>query len=141
MIGFERSFAQAERCAALSMTLGFVRAVKWWSPASHRAVALLKRCVLIIRYGSGSFPYERKITQEEYMAFKHSAFVAFVAVPAFLSAGIAIAEDAKWAAPNVAGQPGYKEPPKVDEVHAPRPVKADPRYGGSYQVKHTEANR
>ncbi len=55
------------------------------------------------------------------MAFKHSAFVALVTVPAVLSVTNAIAEDAKWGAPNVAGQPGYKEPPKVDEVHAPRP--------------------
>jgi hypothetical protein len=72
------------------------------------------------------------------MAFKHSAFVALVAVPAVLSVTNAIAEDPKWGAPNVAGQPGYKEPPKVDEVRAPRPVKADPKYGGSYQVKHAE---
>ncbi len=48
-----------------------------------------------------------------------------------------MAGDAKWASPNVAGQPGYKEPPKVEEVHAPRPVK-DPKYGGSYQPKHAE---
>ncbi len=73
------------------------------------------------------------------MAFKRFAFVALVAIPAVLSVASAKAEDAKWGAPNVAGQPGYKEPPKIDEVRAPRPVKADPRYGGSYQVKHTEA--
>ncbi|WP_442756253.1 hypothetical protein ACNHKD_06465 [Methylocystis sp. JAN1] len=72
------------------------------------------------------------------MAFKHSALVALVAVPAVLSVGNAVAEDAKWGAPNVPGQPGYKEPPKVDEVRAPRPVKADPRYGGSYQARHSE---
>ena len=74
------------------------------------------------------------------MAFKHSAAIALVAFPAFLSVGSAIAEDVKWGNPNVPGQPGYKEPSKVDqvEVHAPRPVKADPRFGGSYQVKRTE---
>lgn len=68
------------------------------------------------------------------MAFKHFAFVALVAIPAVCGFG-AIAEEVKWGAPNIPGQPGYKEPPKVDEVRAPRPVKADPRYGGSYQVK------
>lgn len=31
-------------------------------------------------------------------------------------------------APNVAGQPGYKEAPKKDEIHAPRPVQPDARY-------------
>jgi hypothetical protein len=74
------------------------------------------------------------------MAFKHSAFVALVGIPAVCGFGGATAEEAKWAAPNVAGQQGYKEPPKVDEVRAPRPVKADPRYGGSYQVKRDNAN-
>ncbi len=63
------------------------------------------------------------------MAFKHSAFVALVAVPAICGFGsTASAEDAKWGAPNVAGQPGYKEPPKKDEIHAPRPVQGDARY-------------
>ncbi len=64
------------------------------------------------------------------MAFKHSALVALVAVPAVFGVGYATAGEPKWAAPNVPGQPGYKEPPKVDEVRAPRPVK-DPKYGGS----------
>jgi hypothetical protein len=72
------------------------------------------------------------------MALKHSAFVAIILAPAFLGFSGAKAEDAKWAAPNVTGQPGYKEPPKADEVHAPRPVRADPRYGGSYQAKRSE---
>jgi hypothetical protein len=73
------------------------------------------------------------------MAFKHSALVALVAVPAVFGFGGAMAEEVKWGAPNVAGQPGYKEPPKVDEVRAPRPVKDDPRYKGSYQVKRDDA--
>jgi hypothetical protein len=75
------------------------------------------------------------------MAFKHSASIALVAIPAVLSAGSAMAEDIKWGAPNVPGTPGYKEPPKVDEVHAPRPVKPDSRYGGSYQIKHSEDSK
>jgi hypothetical protein len=76
------------------------------------------------------------------MAFKHSAFVAFLAVPAVLIAGNVMAGDAKWGPPNVPGQPGYKEPPKVDEVHAPRPVQ-DPKLG-VYHPKptiKTESNR
>lgn len=72
------------------------------------------------------------------MAFKHFAFVALVAVPAVLNLGDVRAEGVKWGAPNVAGQPGYKEPPKEDEVRAPRAVKADPRYGGSYQTKRSD---
>lgn len=71
------------------------------------------------------------------MAFKHSALAALVAIPVVLSAGYATAGDEKWAAPNVPGQPGYKEPPKVDDVRAPRPAK-DTKYGGGYQSKHTE---
>jgi hypothetical protein len=73
------------------------------------------------------------------MAFKHAAFFALVGIPAVCGFSGAMAEEVKWGVPNVAGQPGYKEPPKVDEVHAPRPVKADPRYGGSYQVKRDTA--
>lgn len=72
------------------------------------------------------------------MAFKKIAFVAFVAVPAVCGFG-AIAEEVKWASPNVAGQPGYKEPPKVDEVRAPRPVRDDPKNHGSYMVRRDEA--
>ncbi len=71
------------------------------------------------------------------MAFKHSAFVALVAVPAALIVGNAMAGDAKWGPPNVPGQPGYKEPPKVDEVHAPRPVQ-DPKLGGYHPKRATE---
>jgi hypothetical protein len=71
------------------------------------------------------------------MAFKHSAFAALVALPAIVMAGRVMAGDVKWDSPNVPGQPGYKEPSKVEEVRAPRPVK-DVKYGGGYQVKHTE---
>ena len=72
------------------------------------------------------------------MRLKQFAFVALLAVPAICGFGTsAMAEDGKWSSPNVPGQPGYKEPPKVDEVHAPRPAK-DPKYGGGYQSKHTE---
>lgn len=66
------------------------------------------------------------------MSFKNSALVALLAVLGF--GGAAFAEEAKWASPNVAGMPGYKEPPKTDEVRAPRPVKDDPRNHGSYNV-------
>lgn len=63
------------------------------------------------------------------MSFKHSALVALFAVPAICGFGsTAFAEDAKWGAPKVAGQPGYQEPTKKDEVHAPRPVQGDARY-------------
>jgi hypothetical protein len=81
---------------------------------------------------------QNESTEEETMAFKHSAFFAFVAVSAVCGFGSAMAEEVKWGAPNVPGQPGYKEPPKSDQVHAPRPVKADPRYGGSYQAKRAD---
>jgi len=72
------------------------------------------------------------------MAFKHSAFVALVAIPTVCGFG-AMAEEVKRAAPNVPGQPGYKEPAKVDEIHAPRAVKDDPRNHGSYMVKRDDA--
>ncbi|WP_457797792.1 hypothetical protein [Methylocystis sp. S23] len=72
------------------------------------------------------------------MAFKKSAFVALVAIPVVCGFG-AMAEEVKWGAPNVAGQPGYKEPPKVDEIRGPRPAKDDPKNKGSYQVKRDEA--
>ncbi|HEY8163543.1 MAG: hypothetical protein ACR650_02740 [Methylocystis sp.] len=63
------------------------------------------------------------------MSFKHSAFVALFAIPAICGFGsTAFAEDVKWGAPKVAGQPGYQEPPKKEEVHAPRPVQPDARY-------------
>ncbi len=71
------------------------------------------------------------------MAFKHSAFVALLAGPAALIVGAAMAGDAKWSSPNVPGQPGYKEPPKVDEVRAPRPVQ-DPKLGGYHPNRATE---
>ncbi len=71
------------------------------------------------------------------MAFKHSAFIALVVVPAALMVGNAMAGDAKWGPPNVPGQPGYKEPPKADEVHAPRPVQ-DPKLGGYHPKRATE---
>jgi hypothetical protein len=68
-------------------------------------------------------------TEEGKMAFKHSAFVALFAVPAICGFGsTASAGDVKWGPPNVAGQPGYKEAPKKDEIHAPRPVQPDARY-------------
>ncbi len=63
------------------------------------------------------------------MAYKHSAIVALLAVSALCGlGGVSLAGDEKWAAPNVPGQPGYKEPPKTDElqVHAPRTTQ-DPR--------------
>ena len=76
------------------------------------------------------------------MAFKHFAFIAIMgilAVPALC--GVAFAEEnlsAKpWAPPNVAGMPGYKEPPKVEEIRMPIP-RTDPRYGG-HQVQHSNA--
>lgn len=79
------------------------------------------------------------------MAFKHSAFVAIMTVPVLCSfAGGALAEEQSsakaWAAPNVAGMPGYKEPPKVDEIRAPIPVKDNPRYGGHYLVPRAGAS-
>lgn len=78
------------------------------------------------------------------MAFKHSAFVALVAVPVLCSAGgVAFAEENSssktWASPDVAGMPGYKEPPKVDDVRAPIPVKDNVKYGGHYQVQRSGA--
>jgi hypothetical protein len=63
------------------------------------------------------------------MVYKHSAIVALLAGSALCGlGGVSLAGDAKWGAPNVPGQPGYKEPPKVDEVRAPRPVQ-DPKPG------------
>ncbi len=70
------------------------------------------------------------------MVYKHSAIVALLAGSALCGlGGMSLAGDAKWAAPNVPGQPGYKEPPKADEVqvHAPRPAQ-DPR---GYHPKRT----
>ena len=63
------------------------------------------------------------------MAYKHSAILALLAGSALCGlGGVSLAEDQKWSAPNVPGQPGYKEPPKSDEmqVHAPRTTQ-DPR--------------
>ncbi|WP_363347121.1 hypothetical protein [Methylocystis echinoides] len=71
------------------------------------------------------------------MALKHTAFATLVALPAFVVAGSVMAGDVKWGSPNVPGQPGYKEPQKVEEVRAPRPVK-DLKYGSGYQMKRTE---
>ena len=76
------------------------------------------------------------------MAYKHSVFIVLAAVPALYGfGGVAFAEEhssAKtWASPNVAGMPGYKEPPKVDEIHAPIP-RSDQRYGGN-QVQPSNA--
>lgn len=75
------------------------------------------------------------------MAFKRIALVAIMLTPIAGGSSGAIALETKWAAPVVAGQPGYKEPPKVEEVHAPRPVKADPRYGGSYQTQRSDNSK
>jgi hypothetical protein len=63
------------------------------------------------------------------MAYKHSAIVALLAASALCGlAGASLAGDEKWSAPNVTGQPGYKEAPKSDDlqVHAPRRTQ-DPR--------------
>ena len=75
------------------------------------------------------------------MAYKHSAIIALLAGSALCGlGGVSFAEDAKWGAPNVIGQPGYKEPPKVDElqVHAPRTTQ-DPRGHDPKRATETES--
>ena len=74
------------------------------------------------------------------MAYKHSAIIALLAGSALCGlGGVALAGDAQWTAPNVPGQPGYKEPPKSDEmkVHAPRPTQ-DPRGHDPRRATETE---
>ena len=74
------------------------------------------------------------------MAYKHSAIIALLAASALCGlGGASLAEDQKWGAPNVQGQPGYKEAPKSDElqVHAPRPTQ-DPRGHDTKRATETE---
>jgi hypothetical protein len=67
--------------------------------------------------------------KEEMMAYKRSVILALLAGSALCGlGGVSFAEDQKWGAPNVQGQPGYKEPAQSGEmqVHAPRTTQ-DPR--------------
>jgi hypothetical protein len=77
------------------------------------------------------------------MAYKHIAIIALLAGSALCGlGGVSLAGDAQWTAPNVPGQPGYKEPPKSDEmkVHAPRPTQ-DPRGHDPRRATETESDR
>jgi hypothetical protein len=66
------------------------------------------------------------------MVCKHSALVAVVIASALAGfGGVALAGD--WAAPNVPGMPGYKEPPKgPDEPRKPIPVPPADANSASY---------
>ncbi len=95
------------------------------------SLALVNGNFPILRVEARASIYDAVNREEETMAYKHSAIVALLAGSALYGlGGVSLAEDTKWGAPNVPGQPGYKEPPKADgvEVHAPRPAQ-DPRLG------------
>jgi hypothetical protein len=77
------------------------------------------------------------------MTYRRSAIVTIVAgLALFAAGGGSFAGDVKWGAPNVPGQPGYKEPPKGDEVqvHPPRPAQ-DPKLGVYHKKAEPSSNR
>ncbi|MCX7899291.1 MAG: hypothetical protein N2444_04275 [Methylocystis sp.] len=76
------------------------------------------------------------------MVFKHSALFAVVAASALAGFGAdAFAGDKAsagetWAAPNVPGMPGYKEPPKAEkEASLPIPVPTVDGSSASYHQR------
>ena len=69
------------------------------------------------------------------MVFKHAALFAFVIASAIagFSGGAFADEKGGWAAPNVPGMPGYKEPPKgPEEPKKPIPVPPADANSASY---------
>ncbi len=105
------------------------------TPERNLSVACLQRSLPRVGGGAQASTYDEE-PRGGTMAFKYSAFVAFIAIPAVFIVGCD-GWRRRMGSPNVPGQPGYKEPPKVDEVHAPRPAQ-DPKLGGYHPKRATE---